>query len=123
MYPPVFTSCVVHFPTMMRIGIPQSRQGESPGQQSRRSRCPAQVEADRPRQAILRDEQLRMTYDWLLAAAHHKRGLNSRRGSPIDRAIVLHRMGDLKHAFADIAQPSGLMIQTEAGIDCRIEER
>jgi len=30
MYPPVFTSCVVHFPTMMRIGIPQSRQGESP---------------------------------------------------------------------------------------------
>jgi len=32
-------------------------------------------------------------------------------------------MGDLKHAFADIAQPSGLMIQTEAGIDCRIEER
>jgi curved DNA-binding protein CbpA len=54
--------------------------------------------------AILRDEQLRTTYDWLLAAAHHERGLNSRRGSRIDRAIVLHRMGGLKHAFADIAQ-------------------
>jgi curved DNA-binding protein CbpA len=40
--------------------------------------------------AILRDERLRTTYDWLLAAAHHERGLNSRRGifSPKVRSLA-----------------------------------
>jgi curved DNA-binding protein CbpA len=40
--------------------------------------------------AILRDERLRATYDWLLAAAHHERRLNSRRGifSPQVRSLA-----------------------------------
>jgi curved DNA-binding protein CbpA len=40
--------------------------------------------------AILRDERLRATYDWLLAAAHHERDLNSRRGifSPKVRGLA-----------------------------------
>ena len=45
--------------------------------------------------AILRDERLRATYDWLLAAAHHERSLNSRRG------IFSARVGSLaRHAIA-----------------------
>src|SRR6516162_5716348 len=40
--------------------------------------------------AILREERLRATYDWLLAAAHHERRLNSRRGvfSPQVRSLA-----------------------------------
>jgi curved DNA-binding protein CbpA len=40
--------------------------------------------------AILRDKRLRTTYDWLLAAAHHERGLLSRRGifSPKVRSLA-----------------------------------
>jgi curved DNA-binding protein CbpA len=40
--------------------------------------------------AILRDERLRATYDWLLTAAHHERGLNSKRGvfSPRLRSLA-----------------------------------
>jgi curved DNA-binding protein CbpA len=42
--------------------------------------------------ALLRDERLRATYDWLLAAAHHERSLNSRRGifSPRVRGLARH---------------------------------
>jgi curved DNA-binding protein CbpA len=42
--------------------------------------------------AILRDERLRATYDWLLVAAHHERDLNARRGifSPQVRSLARH---------------------------------